>query len=111
MQYQDRSSEFLDERSLHEANLLAVVETLLSESGLHQTRMSLRGYFETHEIVNKKPNVQRFFMNKFFQLLLLAIDANTIEQRFCLITDGTVDDWLSLFRKKILPFLREYLNG
>lgn len=111
MQYQDRSLEYIEDRGPTEIDLLEIVENLLAESGLFNTKMILRDYFIKNQVVDKKPNVQRFYMNKFFQIQLLVMETNTIEQRFCLITDGTVEDWLNLFKRKILPFLRENLNA
>lgn len=110
MKYEDRTTEFLRERSPNERDLLSEVTNLLSMSGLHETALSLNSYFQTNEALTKTENVQRFYMNKFFNLLLLAIPTNTIDQRFCLIPDGSIDDWLNLFRRKVLPFLREHLN-
>jgi hypothetical protein len=111
MEYKDRSNEYLAKRSIDDRDLLSEVINLLSSSALHDTATSLHLYFQDNDLLDKKDNVQRFYMNKFFNLLLLAIPANTIDQRYCLITDGTVDDWLNLFKKKTLPFLREHLNA
>lgn len=108
--YRDRSEEYNSERSPNEVDLLAVVSKDLRESGLFIIDSHLREYFESQGVVNKKPNVQRFYLNKYFTLVLLVYPDNTMDQRYCLINDGTVEDWLDLFRRKVLPFLRNHPN-
>jgi len=109
--YRDRSDEFNSERSPNEIDLLAVVSKDLKESGLFIIESHLQDYCETQGIVNKRANVQRFCMNKYFILVLMIYPENTMDQRYCLISDGTVENWLDLFRRKILPFLRNHANG
>jgi hypothetical protein len=111
MKFQDRSSEYEAVRGPDELDLLSEVTLILNNSTLHETAKSMYLYAKEHDILNKKDNVQRFYLNKFFNLLLMAIPENTIDQRYCLITDGTVQDWLYLFKKKIVPYLRERLNA
>ncbi len=109
--YRDRSDEYNNDRGPEEMDLLSIVSKDLRDSGLFTIDNHLHEYCESQGVVNKKPNVQRFYMNKYFTLVLLLSKEDTMDQRYCLITDGTVEDWLSLFRRKVLPFLRSYPNG
>ncbi len=109
--YRDRSEEFNSERSPTEVDLLAIVSKDLKDSGLFIIDSHLHDYCESQGVINKKPNVQRFYMNKYFTLVLMIYPENTMDQRYCLISDGTIEDWLDLFRRKILPFLRNHPNG
>ncbi len=108
MKIEDRAQEFLDERSPNEIDLCTEVKLLFINSGLGPKLHILDKYIQENGISNKKPNVQRFYLNKFFNYQLLIYPANSSEQRFCLINDGTVEDWLRLFKSKIIPFLLEY---
>ena len=49
---------------------------------------------------------QRMFMNRYWhgQLnSLTAVGVNTIEERFCLVPNGDLSDWLNLFKLKVAP--------
>jgi hypothetical protein len=107
MNVTDRTQEYLDTRSPGELDLYSVVVNEFHQSGLINKTPILTEYFEKNQLMDKKPNVQRFFLNKFFTTQLLMTTVNSSECRYCLINDGTIDDWIRLFKSKILPFLIE----
>ena len=65
--------------------------------------------YDTHRYIKdaagKRPEIQRHFLNKFWGLQLVSAEDNSIEERSCLIPDGDVKDWLTLFRSNVVPFL------
>lgn len=111
MQFVNRAEELETPRLPTQINLLDEVVAALRESTLFNYAMVLETHFIQHDLVDKQPNVQRFYMNKWFNTQLLSIEADSSAQRFCLVNDGTIADWLHLFKVKILPFLREHSNG
>lgn len=60
-------------------------------------------------------SVRRFQINQFWRGALSEIDlkgeGSTISTRFCLIEDGTTDDWLRLFDQKVAPTIIQYKIG
>lgn len=49
---------------------------------------------------------QRMFMNRYWHSQLNSLterSVNTIEERFCLIPNGEMNDWINLFKQKIAP--------
>lgn len=49
---------------------------------------------------------QRMFMNRYWNSQLnslTALQINTIEERFCLVPNGEISDWLNLFRQRVAP--------
>ena len=48
----------------------------------------------------------RFWVNQFFNKLLLREAKSTVEERRCLIPDGNDNEWLELFEKKVVNKLQ-----
>lgn len=93
-------------RAEGEVDLIATVRQLLIEAGLAQ-RVS--AFFDTNrfivEAINKNSSAQRFLLNKYWSLQLMASTTPSIEERFCLIPNGTTGDWLRLFSSRLMPFI------
>lgn len=60
-------------------------------------------------VVSKTSNVQRVMINRYFTNLLLVFrskkDVNVTDVLFYLVSDGYVEDWFTLFRTYVIPFL------
>lgn len=95
---------FLQTRKPDDLDMIAQVRQLLGDSGLLPQVVQ---FFDTSKFIidgiNRPPEAQRFLLNKFWNLQLLLVNENTIEERFCLIPNGEYCDWLRLFKDKILP--------
>lgn len=56
--------------------------------------------------------IRRFNINQFWRTTLSSVDLtstnNTIGERFCLIEDGSIDDWLRLFDTQVAPSIIKY---
>lgn len=78
---------------------------LLCEVGLKQKAELC---FLTHQWIEEakpmKAEGQRFLLNRYWRLQISICQANTIDERWCLIDTGEMSDWLSLFKSKIIPF-------
>jgi hypothetical protein len=49
---------------------------------------------------------QRYFVNRFWLLQLMSlVDVNTMNERWCLVPNGEIKDWLRLFEDTIVPTL------
>lgn len=93
-------------RAEGEIDLVASVREMLINAGLAQ-RVS--AFFDTNRFIveaqNKNSSAQRFLLNKYWSIQLMASTTPSTEERFCLIPNGTTGDWLRLFNNKILPFI------
>lgn len=87
-------------------DLIAIVREDLVSSGLanHLPAAYDNSRF-IQEAVGKDSNVQRFLLNRYWTQQLMSAKQVSIEERYCLIPNGDVQDWLRLFRSKVLPFI------
>lgn len=89
-------------------DLIAVVRQLLIENGLGA---NIQEVYDNHihilEGNNKNPNVQKYLLNRYFMTQLMIYAHKSSEQRFCLIPNGTPQQWLELFKSSVIPFLIE----
>lgn len=88
-------------------DLVLLVRTLLERSGL---QLKLEAYDNDRfivEAIDKSSDVQRFLLNRYWSQQLMYCSVTSIEERYCLIPNGTNQDWLSLFESKVLPFVVE----
>jgi hypothetical protein len=90
----------------NEIDLVSEVRQILVNAGLANI---LNETFDNHhfvkEAINKPSHVQRYFMNRYWSLQLMTVPSKSIEQRYCLIPNGEIKDWLRLFNQAIVPFL------
>jgi len=61
-------------------------------------------------VKDKVSNVQRVMINRYFTNLLLmfraTIAVNVTDVIYYLVSDGYIEDWFTLFRTYIIPFLK-----
>lgn len=92
-------------REQGEIDLVEETRRRLIEAGLSN---EVTCAFDTNQYVidavDKKPEVQRYLLNRFWNVQLLTSNAESFEERYCLIPNGDIEDWLRLFSKKIVPF-------
>lgn len=100
------SAKYQEVRQPGDADLVQEIRQILVESGLG---LLAQANYDTHRFIQeasvKRPEIQRFLINKFWHLQLPSVDANSIEERFHLIDNGEDRDWLNMFRIKVVPFL------
>lgn len=87
-------------------DLINDVRNLLIDAGLETYVVN---NYDSHQFItsalDKAPDVQRWFLNKYWHLQLMSTDALSVNERFCLIPNGPVDVWFDLFKKEIMPFI------
>jgi hypothetical protein len=93
-----------------ELNLVNEIRQSLVESGVNQEEL---GKFDNHILIKYvkelPPASQRAPINTFFNIALQGCaQADTRETRFCLVEDGTDEDWLKIMRGKVIPTLDTY---
>lgn len=89
-------------------DLVILVRDQLVASGL--LKLVEMGYDNNRFIIEAKgkpSSVQRHLLNRYWGLQLMSSKKPTTEERYCLIPNGTVADWLKLFNTKVLPFIIE----
>ena len=86
-------------------NLVEVVRTLLMECGLgQQVPMAYDQNTYIQQAQGKNVEAQRYLLNRYWNLQLLSCPDISIEERYCLIPNGSIEDWVRLFKAKVLPF-------
>jgi hypothetical protein len=92
-----------------EIDLIATVrEILVASIG---TNRVVEAYDTNRFIVmsqGRNSDVQRSNLNRYWSYQLLSAPAQSQEERYCLIPNGTISDWLGLFQSKIMPFVIEH---
>jgi hypothetical protein len=90
-----------------EIDLVEEVRNCMKDSGLGMKMDLFNNNRFINEASDKCSAVQRYNLNRYFNLQMLMSDKDTTEERFCLIPNGLVSEWLTLFQQKVLPFLIE----
>lgn len=100
---------FFEERQPGDINLVAEVERILLENCITKTT-STNGVFHGNPLIEtaktRRPIVQQYLLNRYWYFQLISReDKNSMEERLALIVGENFQDWLTLFRQKIVPFL------
>lgn len=106
-QFQQAFEAYNAERSKDDLDLVTMVRNLLLESGAGQQISNFDQNRFIIDAVNKGSDQQRFLLNRYFGMLLMASPKPSISERFNLIPNGSVDDWYKLFKATVLPFIIE----
>ena len=86
-------------------NLVDEVATILADAGLVENAHYLVSKMEEMGVLYKNPEIQRYYLNVFFNTQLMLSSEYSVEERYCLIPEGDLSVWLDMFKKKILNFL------
>lgn len=101
--------QYLSLKQEGDMDLIGEVRNILVDSGLGN---KLEEAFDTHphvvEARNKPSQVQRYLMNRYWNTQLMIHAHKSSEQRYYLIPNGSVQQWLDLFRTAVVPFLIEH---
>lgn len=101
------SQDYFKPRAEGEINLVAEVRQILIDSGFGQKIAAYDNNRMVADAFDKCSSVQRFQLNRYFSMQLIMASRDSTEERFCLIPNGEVSDWLTLFKSKIVPFMIE----
>lgn len=86
-------------------NLVDLVREILRESGLGMAiPEAYDGNTHIQQAINKNMEAQRYLLNRYWNLQLLSCSDISFEERYCLIPNGKIEDWVRLFKAKIIPF-------
>lgn len=106
--YQQSLEAYKQPKGENDIDLIQEVRNLLLTAGLHTL---VEQNFDTNRFIidaaGKTSNVQRYLLNRYWNMQLLYSSKPTSEERYCLIPDGEVSDWLKLFKEKVFPFVIE----
>lgn len=100
------ANQYADPRQAGDIDLVAWVRNELSMAGLEQEAQA--GYDVSPMIIDastRRPDVQRYILNRFWNLQLMCYASESIDQRFCLVPNGQIEEWMKLFKSMVLPFL------
>ncbi len=101
-------AQYFKPKDENDPDLVGQIRELLINSGL---RKLVEENFDTHRFIidaaGKHSNAQRFLLNNFWHLQLMSAAKQSTEERYCLIPNGDVKNWLNLFKVKVLPFIIE----
>ena len=102
----ETANQYDEVRHPEDLDLVAWVRNELFTAGLGQE--AIQG-FDTSPTIQtasmKRPEVQRYMLNKFLNLQLMMYASESINERFCLVPNGQITEWMTLFKNSVLPFL------
>lgn len=105
-QIQAQLRAYYSTRSEDDIDLVGSVATLLSTHALGHRVQEFLSDPLIAESADKASHVQRFNLNRYFGMQLLRVEGqSTLDERYCLIPNGEVKEWLNLFAAKVLPTL------
>lgn len=105
-QFMTTANQYDEPRQVNDLDLVGWVRNELNLAGLGQE--VIQGFDTSMTIqtaVQKRPEVQRYMLNKFWNLQLMMFASESINERFCLVPNGHVEEWMKLFKTSVLPFL------
>ncbi len=92
-------------------NLVSEISAILAKHN-HPNPNGWESKVNKDAFFHESENFRRFNINQFWRKALGVIDlttnANTIGERFCLVEDGSTDDWLRLFDEQVAPTIVNY---
>lgn len=99
--------QFAKPREDGEIDLIASCRQLLVDSGLIQNAESS---FDTSQHIKIAQGAnslaQRYCLNTFWRIQLMRLPCDTQRERFCLLDEGPVENWLRIFEEAIMPVVR-----
>jgi len=99
--------QYRQEKSADDIDLIAEVRGILISSGLFNKLAAYDNNRFILEAKGKTSSAQRFLLNRFWSSQLSQAKKVSIEQRYSLIPNGEITDWLRLFKSCVLPFIIE----
>lgn len=90
-------------------DLTTEVRNLLISSGLSANLPAYDAHTYVSQSVGRPSTVQQYYLNRYWNLQLAYAQRPSIDERYCLVPNGTPQAWLDLFRSKVLPFVLD--NG
>ena len=60
------------------------------------------------EAQGKPAHAQQYLMNRYFSTQLMAVEQDTVLQRYSLMYEVQPDEWLQVFEKTVLPAFVDY---
>lgn len=102
----EQLNKYFTQKPDNDVNLVASVREILVRSGAPAISVAC---YDQHPLIagsmDRISTVQRFNLNRYWSLQLMATDQYSEEERYCLIPNGSNEDWLKLFESKIVPFI------
>lgn len=91
--------------SATDIDLVLIVRNMFLDQGM-EASMAIGFDCDQHivDARNKRPEVQRHLLNRYFNLQLMYASVDSSAQRYCLIPDGEIEQWLAFFKQSVLPF-------
>jgi hypothetical protein len=90
-------------------DMLAAVRNIMLQNGLQG---KIEAYFNNNNYIReaegKTSDVQRFLLNRYWAYQLAYFPEKSMDQRYCLVPNGTPQDWLKLFESMIMPFIIDH---
>lgn len=103
---ENKQKDYNEKRGKDDINLINEVREHLVKEGLE---INIKNNFDNNSniiaCVDKIPEVQRLHLNAFLSEQMMYADNPAINERYALIPDGTIEDWLKLFKEVVTPFL------
>ena len=107
-QHMESFNSFLEPRQDGDIDLVSFVRSVLLQYGLKE---QLEQHFDTDgyilKAMNKRPEIQRYLINIYLTLQLMKSKKSSIEQRYGLLPAGPIEDWMTIFKEYIAPFMAD----
>ncbi len=96
-------------RAPDEIDLVAIVRRILID---HVGTERVMLYYDTSRFIeyarDRNSEVQRTLLNRYWNYQIMTVNIESQEERFCLIPNGQIDEWLRLWQSKVLPFVIQH---
>ena len=100
--------DYFTPREENDIDLVFEIRSAMLQHGLYDQVVN---FFDNEPIIIEAslrcPEVQRHLLNRYWNLMLTLNNEvqDSIDERFCLVTEGPISDWLEFFKTKVLNYI------
>lgn len=93
---------FIETRKESDPDVVVEITALLTQAN-HPNPQAWLEADTVKQAAAAAPKLQRFLVNRHWRLALGMCKESTTAERFCLLDEGKVEDYLKVFKEAILP--------
>lgn len=97
---------FNEVRQLGDVDLVEQITDMMTEAN-HPDPLSWHHNDTIDQAKVAAPKLQRFLINRYWRMRLGTVQRSTVAERFCLIDEGSMDEYLKVFKTGVLPTIVE----
>jgi hypothetical protein len=92
-------------KPVDDIDMISAVRDIMLANGLAPAINNFNNHRFIKEAENKPSVVQRVLLNRYWSMQFMSCSIDASNQRFMLLPDGTITNWLQIFSDNLIPFI------